>query len=68
MLVCEFNAIMDHGSIPIPKEYQDRIPKKVKVILETEEENAIEDDDLLFTAMELDTKGFVFSRDEANER
>jgi hypothetical protein len=68
MLVFEFNAVMEHGSIPVPKEYQDKIPGKFQVIVKAEEENATNDDDLTFTAMELDTKGFVFNRDEANER
>jgi len=66
MLVFEFNALTSHGIIPIPKEYQDKVPENVKVILEIEEEN--EDDDLNFPDVQIDTLKFKFNREEANER
>jgi len=75
MQAYEFLAKPENGAIPIPKEFRNRITSNVKVIvLETKqnrfgfkEANNGYKSDLLLPPV-LDTKGWKFSREEANER
>ena len=70
MIAYEFQTTVNNGVIRIPAEYKDKIPGVVKVILMSEEqtERADNRNKAVFTAMSLDTRGFVFNREEANER
>ena len=70
MMAYEFQAAVSDGVINIPVEYRNKISKKVKVILLSEEpvEQSKTKKKFNFNAMKLDTKGFVFDREEANER
>jgi hypothetical protein len=67
MLAFEFNSVVDNGAIKVPQRYIERLPAAVKVIV-------LADDTVhparkkRFTALSLDTKGFTFDRNEANER
>jgi hypothetical protein len=69
MMAYEFQAAVNDGIIHIPKQYRNMISSKVKVILLSE--NPTEQSKHIkptFNAMKLDTRGFVFNREEANER
>lgn len=61
----EFYTTVKDGVIVIPKEYKDKIGKKIKVTL-VEEENVSVRDKLLPPT--LDTRGWKFDKEEANER
>jgi hypothetical protein len=66
MQAYEFNAAIENGVIHIPDMYRGRIHPNVKVILlEQENEKKAKED---FAALRLNTKGFKFDREEANER
>jgi hypothetical protein len=67
MLAVEFKSTIDNGMIEIPKEYVNQLGKEVRVILlkESIEFRSLNPD---FSAISLNTKGFNFSREEANER
>jgi len=75
MQAYEFVAKPENGAIPIPEEFRNRIISDVKVIvLETKlngfgfnEAGKGNKSDLLLPPV-LDTKGWKFSREEANER
>jgi len=75
MQAYEFLAKPENGAIPIPEEFRNRITSDVKVIvLETKqngfgfkEANNGYKSDLLLPPT-LDTKGWKFNREEANER
>ena len=73
MQAYEFLAKPENGVIPIPEEFRNRITSNVKVIvLETKpfgfkEINKGNKTDLLLPPA-LDTKGWKFNREEANER
>jgi len=75
MQAYEFLAKPENGVIPIPEEFRNRITSDVKVIvLETKqngfgfkETNKGYKSDLLLPPT-LNTKGWKFSREEANER
>ena len=75
MQAYEFVAKPENGAIPIPEEFRNRITSDVKVIvLETKlngfgynETGKGYKSDLLLPPV-LDTKGWKFSREEANER
>ena len=68
MQAYEFLAKPENGAIPIPEEFRNRITSNVKVIvLETEFNNQEYKSDLLLPPT-LDTKGWKFNREEANER
>ena len=70
MMAYEFQAAVNDGIIRIPSEYKNKISKMVKVILLSEESTKKLNNEKksIFTAMKLDTRGFVFNREEANER
>jgi len=71
MIAYEFKTTVSNGVIRIPAEYKDKVPGVVKVILLSDESVKCVGSNkkkAVFTAMSLDTKGFVFNREEANER
>ena len=65
MQTIEFRANIENGMIPIPETYINIIPSRVKVII-TEDiktyKKAINFDELI-----LDTAGFKYCREEAND-
>lgn len=71
----EFHAKMENGFIRIPEKYRDKINSHVKVILleehsvrlSPEESNTRRRTDLL-SPMSIDTRGWKFDKEEANER
>jgi hypothetical protein len=66
MQAYEFNAAIENGVIHIPDMYRGRIRPNVKVILlEQDRDKSAKKD---FSALHLNTKGFKFDREEANER
>ena len=75
MQAYEFYAIPENGVIPIPEQYRGKITSEVKVILlegrtwklDRDEAKARRKSDLLLPPT-ADTKGWRFSREEANER
>lgn len=60
------------GFIQIPVEYRNKVSKKVKVIILMDEAaeriSADETKKLSFPYFAVDTTGYVFDREEANER
>ncbi|MDR0306239.1 MAG: hypothetical protein LBI42_05285 [Chitinispirillales bacterium] len=69
MTAYEFRASVSGGVITIPAEYRNKISNQVKVIILSEEpENQADNKKVIFKAMKLDTRGFVFNREDANER
>jgi hypothetical protein len=69
MQAYEFNTVVHEGTIRIPEQYRDKLLSPVRVILLS---NATDPNastgNKKFTAMKLQTKGFTFNREEANER
>lgn len=66
MRAYEFVSTVDNGIIHIPEQYRDKITSSVKVIVLSEE--PVKSKVLPFSALRIDTKGFKFNREEANER
>ncbi len=67
MYAIEFDAKIDEGTIKIPDKYTNRLGNKVKVIIltgESEEESFVP----VFSSIKINTKGFRFDREAANER
>ena len=62
----EFYAVPDNGVITIPEQYRNKIKTCVKVIL-LEEINSGKRTDLL-SPISIDTRGWKFDKEEANER
>jgi len=75
MQAYEFLAKPENGAIPIPEEFRSKITSYVKVIVLETKQNGLNlteankgyKSDLLLPPT-LDTKGWKFSREEANER
>ena len=67
MQAFEFNSVVEKGNIRIPDIYLDKIKSPVKVII-LAQDNQFRNFQKKFTAMSLDTRGYKFDRDEANER
>ena len=75
MQAYEFFAKPQNGVIPIPEQYRNIIKNSVKVIVlekepfrvSTEDSNVRNKTDIL-SPPDLKTKGWKFSREEANER
>ena len=75
MQLHEFYAVPENGIITIPEKYRNKMITRVKVILfddkpiesEPRQNTPPRKSDLLL-APSLDTKGWKFSREEANER
>ena len=70
MYAVEFQStIRSDNSIAVPKEYKNKLGKRVKVILLSNESVENEDDNRNdFSAVRVKTKGFKFDREYANER
>ncbi len=67
MQAFEFHTTARDGFIKIPDEYVRRIPSSVKVIVLAGEKKK-SGKRSLFPDFGIDTSGFVFDREEANER
>lgn len=67
MYAFEFNAKISNGTIKIPDKYIHRLNSKVKVIILTGEldEKRVASG---FNSIRINTKGFKFDREAANER
>jgi len=68
MQAVEFESIIDDGIIRIPDEIKNQVGKQVKVILLSKDTVKIQKKAKTFSAISIDTKGFVFDREEANAR
>ena len=68
MQAFEFNSIVEKGNIKIPEKYLKSITSPVKVIILAQENHRSNNNKRKFIAMSLDTRGFKFDRQEANER
>ncbi len=76
MQALEFIATVEDGVIKLPKKYVGKFRDPVRIILLTDEAATIEASSSKkkpkrkreFKAVVLDTRGFIFNRDEANER
>ncbi|MDR3350613.1 MAG: hypothetical protein LBN98_03050 [Prevotellaceae bacterium] len=69
MQAYEFNTVIHEGMIRVPEQYQGKLLSPVRVILlSNTTEPKVGTDNKKFTAMKLQTKGFTFNREEANER
>ena len=66
----EFQTALNDGIIRIPAEYQNKLTGKVKVIIMQERpiSKKIDSEKSSFPYFAVDTTGFLFNRDEANER
>jgi hypothetical protein len=67
MQAYEFHATTQNGLIRIPGEYAKKLPASVKVIVLADEKPK-DGKRKLFPDFGVDTTGFVFNREEANER
>ena len=67
MQAFEFRTTAQDGFIRIPDEYVKKIPTSVKVIVYASEKPK-SGKRSFFPDFDIDTTGFVFSREEANER
>ena len=68
MYTIEFQSVINNGVIIIPEEYKNKINRKnVKVIVlpQVTKENK---KDNKFNAIQINTKGFKFNRENANAR
>ncbi|GBR73555.1 hypothetical protein NO1_0910 [Candidatus Termititenax aidoneus] len=67
MQAYEFSSTVDDGVIHIPEQYKDKLSSFVKVIVFSNSmaDRAVKKN---FSALKLQTKGFKFNREEANER
>ena len=67
MKAFEFSTIVKEGNIRVPDKYLAQIKSPVKVIVLAQDYSPPLNKKK-FTAMSLDTRGYKFDRDEANER
>ena len=64
----EFNSVVDkEGIIYVPQQYLSNISSPVKVIILSSGKKT-NNGNKQFSAINLETKGFKFNREEANER
>lgn len=67
MQAYEFNATASNGFIKIPEEYAKKISSDVRVIVMTEKKPRSKKQNL-FPDFGINTEGYKFNREEANER
>jgi hypothetical protein len=68
MIAIEFEAQSHNGIVEIPKQYQAWRNKTVRVILLDPAEEQTPEKKISFNAIALNTKGYHFDREQANER
>jgi hypothetical protein len=75
MQAYEFYAMPRDGVIPIPEQYKSKITTRIKVILleqRSEDSNGNDDNEVrrtdLLSPISIDTRGWKFDKEEANER
>ena len=61
----QFYATPENGIIKIPKRYKDKINTRAKITIQIEEEPSLRD---MLSPPFIDTRGWKFDREEANER
>jgi hypothetical protein len=67
MQVIAFKAILEkEGIIHIPEQYLENISSSVRVVI-LSDEKPLKNKNKHFSAMSLETRGFKFNREEANE-
>ena len=62
----EFNTTIEKGMINIPANILNNLSAQVRVVIQSNKEYNFTKQN--FTALKLQTQGFKFNRDEANER
>ena len=68
MIAIEFEAQSHNGIVEIPKQYQAWRNKTVRVILLDPAEQKTPETKVSFNAIDLNTIGYRFDREQANER
>jgi hypothetical protein len=69
MSVIEFQTYIDHGTIELPKEYQDRVKGRARIIILTDDVGDEEDMVEFLLSHPYQVAGFVpLTRDELYER
>ena len=68
MLAYEFQTALNEGVIRIPADIQNKMFGKVRVILMSEDVSRKEREESSFPYFAVDTTGYVWNREEANER
>ena len=68
MVSCEFQTVLRDGIIHVPLEYRNKLIGRFKVILIEEKDDKAELRKNAFPYFAIDTTGYVFNREEANER
>lgn len=67
MYAVEFKTKIEHGAIKVPQQYIDKLGSQVKVIIlasQSEEKRMASN----FSALRINTGGYKFNREFANER
>jgi hypothetical protein len=67
----EFNSVIEGDIIRVPEQYKNVAGSAVRVIIMSSEESALKRKTLGsedFTELKIQTRGWKFDRDEANER
>ena len=64
----EFHTALNDNVIRIPVEYRNKFSGKVRVILMQEKQEKSNKKKSAFPYFAIDTTGYVFNREEANER
>lgn len=67
MYAIEFNTKIDRGLIKIPEQYLGKLGNQVKVIILTNQQEERKSTSK-FTTLGVNTKGYKFDRETANER
>lgn len=67
MQAVKFNAIVENGVIPIPRQYKKSVTDKVHVIVFPEANTGKSKDKKIYS-IGIDMTGYKFNREEANER
>ena len=67
MSTYQFDAVVKDGTIRIPDEYASKLTSKVHVVVMPENKKVANKASFL-PNLHLDTRGYIFDRDEANAR
>ncbi len=64
----KFRSTYANGVIRVPDQFRDSMERDVEVIVQNIKNDRKKKRPLKFEALNIDTRGFTFNRDEANER
>jgi predicted Zn-dependent protease with MMP-like domain len=67
MQAYEFDTTVSNGFIKIPEEFMKKMPSDVRIIVLADERQKVQKK-TLFPDFSIDTTGYTFNREEANER